>query len=202
MVEQGTQEWLDEKLGVISGTRAAAVMGTKIARRTLLAELVRELMTSDRKSFKANAAMKHGLAIEPEAASYYGMIHGVTVTDQSAYIESDIHPMFAASPDGLIDEDGGYEGKRLDEENHLKILLGADPDKKYIAQCNWNMFITGRQWWDLHFYCETLPESMKSHVIRIDRDEGMMEALYEAATSLLEELIAFLNQHGLGGLLA
>jgi len=202
IVQQGTDEWLSEKLGVISGTRAYDLMSSAITRRTLLATLIRELMTADRKSIKQTPAMKRGLDIEAEAASFYGILHGVVVTDQSAYIESGLNPMFASSPDGLIGSDGGYEGKRLDEENHIKILLGAAPDKKYIKQCEWNMFVTGRKWWDLHYYCETLPESMRSHTTRIRREERMMSDMRERALDMLEELTLFLDKHGLGGLLS
>jgi len=202
VVKQGSQEWLDEKLGVISGTRAYDLMSSKATRRTLLATLIRELMTADRKSFRQTPAMKRGLDIEAEAASYYGILYGVTVTDQDAYLESDIHPMFAASPDGLIGDDGGYEGKRLDEENHIKILLGAPVDKKYVKQCEWNMFVSGRQWWDLCHYCETLPESMRLHVTRIPRDKKMMLAMREQAEALLLELEEFLLRHGLAGMLS
>lgn len=201
MVEQGTSQWLDEKLGVISGTRANDLMSSNITRRTLLATLIRELMTASSKAFRPTKDMVIGIETEPEAVSYYELMTGVTVTDQLAYIESEIHPMFACSPDGLIGDDGGYEGKRLLAENHLKIILGTDPEKKYIKQCEWCMFITGRKWWDLHYYCEALPVSMRSHIVRIHRQEQMMNDMLERATDMLDDLTAFLVKHELGGLL-
>ena len=204
--EQGSDIWLSEKLGVITGTRALQLMSSNITRRTLLAEIISELLTSerksDKKSFSGTPAMKRGLNIEDEAASYYGIMHDCIVTDRMAYIESDISPLFAASPDGLIGSDGGYEGKRLDKENHIKLLLGQAPEKKYIKQCEWNIFITGRKWWILNYYCEELPVSMRSYSITIPRNEQMMKDMKERALDMLGDLTSFLNQHGLGGLLS
>lgn len=200
MVEQGTQEWLNEKLGVISGTRAADLMGTKLANRKLLATLTSEIVTADTKSIPQTPAMRRGLDIEDEAVSYYSVMFDRIVTGTKDYIEHPDTPYLACSPDGLIDDDGGYEGKRLDEHNHIMMLQGAEPDKKYTWQCKWNMFITGRQWWDLFYYCETLPESMKYHTITITRDEDDMAALRGAAFGMLAELDRFLFAHGLGGL--
>ena len=204
-IEQGSREWLEEKSGAITGTRAHELMSSAITRRTLMASLVRELVTADRKQTFQTPAMKRGLDIEREAVSYYCIQNDVVVTDQLAYIESSMSPLFAASPDGLVGDFGGYEGKRLDEENHIKVLLGgltAIPDgKKYTAQCNWNMFITGRQWWDLHFYCETLPDSMRSKVFRIERDPEYMDEMSLTARKLLIDLRLFLDEYGMGGLL-
>lgn len=200
MVEQGTQEWLNEKLGVISGTRAADLMGTKLANRKLLATLTSEIVTADTKSIPQTPAMRRGLEIEDEAVSYYSVMFDRIVTGTKDYIEHPDTPYLACSPDGLIDDDGGYEGKRLDEHNHIMLLQGAVPDKKYVWQCKWNMFIAGRRWWDLFYYCETLPDSMKWNSITIERDEADMKALHEAAFGMLDELDRFLFAHGLGGL--
>ena len=200
MIEQGSQSWHDEKLGVITGTRAYELMSSNITRRTLLATLIREIVTADAKHFDSKR-LQTGRNSEPEAVSYYSMMNNVEVTDQTAYIESTLHPMFACSPDGLIGDDGGYEGKSLDDENHIKMLLGATPDKAYVMQCHWCMYITARQWWDLHYHCETLPDSMKSHVIRIGRDETIMAEMDTQAKAMLADLTTFLNKHGLGGLL-
>ena len=200
MIEQGTQAWKDEKLGVITGTRAYDLMSSNTTRRTLLATLIRELTTSKTKTF-FKQSLQDKLDTEPEMTSYYSLMNGVQVTDQSAYIESDLSPMFAVSPDGFIGDDGGFEGKRLDEENHIKMLLGMVPEKKYVMQCYWGMFITGRSWWDLVFYCETLPDEMRIHTIRIERDEKILKTMEDHALKMLNDLTSFLNKYGIGGLI-
>lgn len=200
-VIQRTDEWKDEKLGVVSGTRAYDLMSSNITRRTLLATLIVELLTASNPGEFYSAKLEAKGDMEPEAASYYAIMNDAAVTAQDAYIESDLHPMFACSPDGLVNDDGGVDFKRLDDHNHVKMLLGAPADKKYSMQCHWCMFITGRQWWDLFFYCETLPDSMRGFTIRIERDETMMKEMQEQAEKLLDDLRAFLRQHGLAGLL-
>lgn len=201
MIEQGTQAWKNEKLGVISGTRAYDLMSSNTTRRTLLATLIRELTTASGKEFSTKR-LNQGLEIEPEAASYYSLMNSVEVTDQSAYFESDINPMFAVSPDGLVGKDGGFEGKRLDAENHIKMLLGATPEKKYVMQCYWGMFIRPeRKWWDLFYYCEDLPDSMRTHTIRFERDDKIIDEMDKRANEMLLKLSDFLHNHGLGGLI-
>jgi len=201
MIKQGTEQWLTEKLGVITGTRAYDLVNSATTRRTLLATLVRELILASGKDDYKSRRMEDSLEIEPEQVSYYSIMNGVVVTDTDAYIESDIHPMFACSPDGLVGEDGGFEGKRLLEENHLKLMLGAPPEKKYVYQCHWNMWICERKWWDLFYYCETLPDELRSHTVRFDRDEAIIADFEKWAGKLLNQLVSFLEGHGLGGLI-
>jgi len=200
MIRQGSPEWKDEKLGAITGTRAHDLISSNVTRRTLMALLIRELVTANTKEF-FKQSLQEKLEIEPEAASYYSLMNNVIVTHQDAYIVSEISPMLAVSPDGLVGDDGGFECKRLDDENHIKMLLGMDPEKKYVHQCHWNMYITGRQWWDLFYYCETLPESMRSLTIRIDRDQDMMVKMHMHAEAMIGDVKTFLTAHGLGGLL-
>lgn len=206
MIKQGSQEWKDEKLGVISGTRALQLMSSNITRKRLKAQLVRELVTSDKKDF-FKQSLQDRLDMEPEASSYYSLMNDAVVVGQDSYIESDIHPMLACSPDGLVDvyegkpAAGGVDFKRLDEENHILMLDGGTPEKTYVMQCHWCMFITGREWWELFYYCETLPDEMRTCTIRFERDENIMAEMKVRANDMINEVQAFLNEYGLGGLL-
>ena len=49
-VEQGSLEWKKARLGTISGTRLKAVLGTKKAQLTLIAELIAEVETEQPKN--------------------------------------------------------------------------------------------------------------------------------------------------------
>lgn len=199
---QRTEPWHRARLGSITGTRAYDLMSSKITRNRLCAVIVRELMTADTKTFSSKDLDRRS-AMETEAASWYAIQYGVSVWGDDAYIESDLHPMFSCSPDGLVDPDGGLELKRLDEENHLIVVMGGNfrDMKKYELQCDWNMFVTGRHWWDLYFYCETLPASMRGHRIRRGRDPRVMQDLEDGANEVLATVTAFLREHGLSGLL-
>jgi hypothetical protein len=201
-IKQRTPEWHRARLGAITGTRAFDLTSSNITRKRLEAVIIRELITAATKTFSSKDLDRRS-AMEAEAASWYAIQYDHTVTHEDAYIESDLHPMFAVSPDGLVDDDGGLELKRLDEENHLILLLGGTirDMKKYVAQCNWNLFVTGRDWWDLFFYCETLPASMRGHRIRIDRDPDVMAEMQAQAESVLSNVTGFLRDHGLAGLL-
>jgi hypothetical protein len=48
------------------------------------------------------------------------------------------------SPDGLIDDDGGFESKSpFNSVNHLYTLLDGMPEE-HMAQCQGGMWVTGR----------------------------------------------------------
>ena len=43
-VEQGSEEWINMRKGVITGTRLSSIMGTPAARKTLIYELIAEVI--------------------------------------------------------------------------------------------------------------------------------------------------------------
>jgi len=48
-------------------------------------------------------------------------------------------PMSAASPDGLVGEDGCLEIKCPNTATHIDTILGDEPAKKYYDQMQWQM---------------------------------------------------------------
>jgi len=201
MPEQRTEQWKADRLGLITGTKAHNLLSSKTTRITLMAELIREFATADTKEIPQTAAMKRGSDIEPEAVSYYEFLTGSTVHGKDSFITSGIHPLFACSPDGLIDEDGGLEIKRLDDVNHMKVILSSI-DKKYLNQIRWCLFVTGRDWWDYLGYCETMPEPLTGHIIRFEREKCGMDEVENVALEFVEQLEQTLIKFEIGGVLA
>lgn len=199
-MEQRSSEWFADRLGAITGSRAHDLLSSATTRKTLMANLVREYATASRKEFRQTAAMERGQNIEDEATNYYAMMNNVEV-EQAGIVWSKVHPLFGCSPDGLIGNDGGIEIKRLDEENHIKVIIAEQPEKKYIHQIEWCLFCTDRKWWDYVGYCETLPQPLTCYTKRITLNEEREISIKETALKFIDDLEKTLILLGLGGAL-
>ena len=198
MIKQNSPEWKSERLGVLTSTRAASLMGTKGARETLMAEIICEIVTAKSKVGVKTPSMERGLSIESEAVSYYELMYNEKVTDTDSYIVSSIHPLIADSPGGLIGSVGGLEIKNLDRHNHLKVLLSDQPERKYEHQINWHLLVNENcEGWDYFGYCNELPEPLRSYRRRYERDMEIMMEYHNKAMKFIEELEQNLKRYDL-----
>jgi len=129
--------------------------------------------------------MQKGIDDEEGAICYYELKTG-TMVSRGGFIEAE-HEMCACSPDGTIGKDGGIEVKCLNEENHIKVIIKDDIEKKYYWQIQWCMFCSGRMWWDYFGYCKELPEPITSYTKRFERDPLVMEEISQQLTKFVKE---------------
>jgi putative phage-type endonuclease len=102
-VEQGSPEWLEARLGKVTGTRLAAALGTPRAQETLINELIAEQVTELINETPVNAAMQRGTDEEPFAVKAYEKKYGVK-TKEVGFCVSDRFEWLALSPDRLIEK--------------------------------------------------------------------------------------------------
>ena len=100
-VEQGTEEWLKMRIGMITGTRLKGVMGSKVVQKTLLYELIAEQMTGEPERIFVNDAMKWGTDNEEFAVWAYEHKYK-RKTEDVGFCISDEFPYVGLSPDRLI----------------------------------------------------------------------------------------------------
>lgn len=193
MSEQRTPEWFAERLGKITASRIADVVGkTKsggygAARKNYMAELLCQRLTGQQEEKFTSAAMQHGTDTEPAARAMYMLETGVDVTE-TGFIPHPSIAMSGASPDGLVGEDGLIEIKCPNTATHLEFLQSRKPKHEYLLQMQWQMACTGRQWCDFVSYDDRLPEKMAYRCIRIPRDDKLIAELEEEAVKFLTEL--------------
>jgi hypothetical protein len=75
-------------------------------------------------------------------------------------------------------------------------MSGVVPSK-HMAQIQWQMACTGRNWCDFVSYDPRMPENMRMFVQRVDRDETYIEEITKEVNLFLSELdtkISTLNQ--------
>lgn len=136
-----------------------------------------------RKQVKA-AALAWGTDVEPAAVAAYQAETGALVT-LCGFVRHPDHDFIGASPDFLVDDDGGGEVKSPESsEVHLATLLTGLPSE-HIEQIQAGLWVTGRQWWGFVSYHPDFPPNLRLYVQRIERDEAFIAKL-EAACLLLE----------------
>jgi hypothetical protein len=184
--DQGTQEWLDARLGRPSASQFCKLITTagkpSASADDYISEMIAERITGEREPIYVNEWMQRGTELEPEARETYEFIHGVDV-EEVGFILDDSGE-FGCSPDGLVGEDGGVEFKCPAPKNHIAwSRKGVCPSKHY-AQVQGCLYITGRKWWDFMSYH---PE-MKPFIVRVERDEEFIEKLAEQISLAVEEI--------------
>lgn len=194
MSEQGTQDWMQERVGCATASRIADIVaktktGPAASRANYMAQLVAERLTGVPGESYTNPAMQWGIDKEPEARSTYEFLTDNAV-EQVGFI---LHPAIAmsgASPDGLVGSDGLIEIKCPNTATHLDTLLGSEIADKYIVQMQWQMACTGRAWVDWVSYDPRLPPAMALFVNRVQRDPARIAELEAAVRAFLKEIDA------------
>ncbi len=196
--EQGTAEWLHERMGNCTASRFKDVMdrtqkGVRTSKgQTYLWEVISERLTGKYTQHYVNDAMAWGTEYEPMARMAYEAATGRMV-DATGYVP---HPSIAhcgGSPDGLVDDSGIIEIKCPTTATHLKTLLSGEVDE-HLPQIMGYLWITGRQWADFISYDPRLTDcGMALYIKRIERDDAYIKQLELAVAEFLAEVEFTLN---------
>lgn len=166
---QRTPEWLHQRAGCLTASRAAAVLTR--SKRTgeplqayydLIDQLVAERITGDSIGTGTTIAMQWGIDHEDDARAAYEARTG-EVVDLAGFILHPSIPWLGASPDGLVGDDGLVEIKCPNTVTHLKrIATGVVPDE-YKPQMLVQLLCTGRKWVDFVDYDPRLGAPWERH---------------------------------------
>ena len=186
--EQGTQEWLDARLGRPSASQFHKLI-TSSGKPSTQADSYINTMIAERlmgysEPVYVTDAMQRGTDLEPEARELYEFISDVKVQEVGFILDNSGE--FGCSPDGLIGEDCGLEVKCPAPHNHIAwSRKGVCPSKHY-AQVQGCMYITERKWWDFMSY----HPDMKPFIVRVERDEEFITNLAEQILLAVTEIIS------------
>lgn len=157
--EQGSDEWIAARLGVVTGTccdslitpvKGEIVKGK--ARTTLIATLIDEIVRPDaERGFEGNRHTERGKELEPDALAWYQMANGVVGRRVGFILNHTIG--LGVSPDLLIGEKGGVEAKAPDGKTHVQYLMGGVLPDEYKTQVHACLVATQRGWWDFISWC-------------------------------------------------
>lgn len=192
MIEQGTPEWLQLRLGKVTASRVADVLaktktGVSASRGNYLIELAIQRVTGVvEESFK-NDAMAWGTEQEPFARMKYELLKD-TFVDEVPFIDHPTIKWFGCSPDGLVGDDGLVEIKAPNSRTHWEYFKAGEAPTKYIIQMQSQMACTGRQWCDFISYDPRMPEASQMLVKRYPRDNKMIADIEKAVKQFLDEV--------------
>jgi putative phage-type endonuclease len=189
---QGSPEWFAARLGKVTASKVADVMATTksgpaASRQNYMMDLLCQRLTGTIEQGFTNAAMQRGTELEPVARSAYEARNGLFVTEVGLVGHPDLEG-FAASPDGLVGDDGLIEIKCPNTATHVAFLRTGKPDGKYIWQMLAQMACTGRAWCDFVSFDDRLPEPLQFASVRIMRDDAKIADMLAGVTAFLKEL--------------
>lgn len=194
---QGSDEWRAARCGKVTASRIADVVaktksGWGASRVNYAAELIAERLTGAPAESYVNAAMQWGTDHEAEARMAYEW-HADTEVQEVAIVPHPSIPMSAASPDGLVGDDGLVEIKCPSTATHIDTLMDGKVPDKYVLQMQWQMACTGRKWCDFVSFDPRMPESMKLFIKRIERDDKRIGELERDVELFLREIDTKVN---------
>jgi putative phage-type endonuclease len=194
-MEQRTPEWKAARVGKVTASRVADIVArTKkgeytAARRNYLAQLLTERLTGTWSDVYVSPEMRWGTQQEPFARRHYAFERDALIA-QVGLIDHPRIAMAAASPDGLVEDDGLVEIKCPLTATHLQTLQSGAVPEECLPQIAWQMSATGRQWCDFVSYDPRLPMDMRMFVRRVEREETTIAALESEVIVFLAELDA------------
>jgi hypothetical protein len=160
--------------------------GEGVTRKKYMRRLVAERLTGKPTESYSSAHTERGTEQEPYARLEYEAVTG-NLVQEVGFIRH-LHLMAGASPDGLIDNDGGIEIKSVIPTVQIETIERGGLPAAHRAQVQGNLWITGRRWWDYCSYSPLLPEHLRLQVYRVDRDDEYISTLSTEVSRFLEEV--------------
>lgn len=185
-IEQGTQEWLDLRLGLITCSEIKTIRADGAGAQTYINGLAYERITGESSSvFAGNEWTERGHELEIVARDLYSQKTGNQV-DQVSFIKN--HG-FGYSPDGLVPR-GAIEIKAKQPQVQIAILRSGDIPKEHLDQLDGALLCADLHFIDFVSYCPNLPIFIK-RVYRNERTEQLakMKALVDKYNKQIDEIV-------------
>lgn len=189
---QRSDEWFQERLGLPSASHFGEIVTTQgkpsKQRDKYMYELAGERLTGRRMERFVTQKMRGAVEREPQARAFFELYTGHTIRETGICYINDAK-RFGASPDGLIDPDGGLELKDAEPHVQLERLHKGWSKADHFQQVQGCLWICERNWWNLMSYCDGL----EPVIIPFERDEKFISILaveVEQFCNELEQLVA------------
>ena len=191
--EQRTPAWYEARLGKLTGSVAADMLATiksgeASARRDLRLRLVCERLTHrSQDDGYINAAMQHGIDVEPEARMAYEVATGDLV-QECGFCQ---HPTLEAgcSLDGYVGDFNRIVSFKCPKSaTHLRYLRASVMPVEYVPQMLMELWITGAAFYDFVSYDPRFPEPLQLFRVRVLRNEAAVADFQAKAIAFLDEV--------------
>tara|TARA_X000001036_G_scaffold55664_1_gene45357 strand:- start:216 stop:839 length:624 start_codon:yes stop_codon:yes gene_type:complete len=184
---QGTQEWLQTRLGKITSSTIHKIMSSKensSTRTRLLQDLIFERISGSPTKNIVTAPMARGLELESEARKAYELQNEIVTL--SGFIEHPTIKDAGASPDGLVGDDGLIEIKCLNKKSHEEIIRKQILPRQYYIQIQFQLACTQRLWCDFVAYHPDANQPL--YVQRIMPEIKLIKEIHDKALVFISEV--------------
>lgn len=188
---QNTQEWYDLRLGKFTASTFSDLFMDKTTKgyEKAIYKPVFERLTKESPETYSSEYMERGTELEPIAVDVYEKETFNIASNGGFFTLGD---WVGASPDRLVDTDGLLEIKAPAYNTMINYLLKKTLPNIYKWQVQGQLLVSDRKWCDFMAFHPKL----NPLIIRVDRDESMIEQLYakliesiELAKSIISKLI-------------
>ena len=187
---QGSEEWWEAKLGIVSASHFHQVLNKKTGRKLYMRKLAAERLTGLREESYKNDIMDKGSETEAEARKYYETVNDCEV-EQIGFVTRDDD--VGGSPDGLIGKDGLLEIKCVISSTHIATILSEKMPTEHIPQVQGLLWITERKWCDFVSY-DPRVLSQPIFTVRVERDTEYFKKLAGEVGVFVNELKAMIDK--------
>ena len=198
-VIQGEAAWFDCKRGKIGATSLNDIMSKgrggcqSAGSKNLMAKLAVERLTGLTAETYSNGAMQWGVENEALARAAYEFVNDVEVV-QVGFVDHPFIGFAGMSPDGLVGDDGLVEIKCPNTATHIDYLRAKAVPSEYVKQVQWQMACSGRLWCDFMSFDPRMPQRLQSFIVRVWRDEHLIDEMQTAAHMFLIEVTALVTE--------
>ncbi len=194
-VEQGTDEWLKARAGVLTASEFDNIVKhdftpreSQMTSNYLNVKLAEKWTGRPLPTFSGFGDMEQGSLREEKARPWLAFEIGMDIVEVGFITTDD--GRIGCSPDGMVcvptfepNQDWpGCEIKCPKIETHVSYLLADKLPPIYAAQVHGSMYVTGAPWW---YFCSYRPP-MPALVIKVERDEDIQKTLHDSLTGFLE----------------
>lgn len=196
-VKQGSDEWRFMRLGVASASKAKEFLSGRdtATYQTYLCEKVAEIATGSLAEQINSKALSWGKDNEDTARAAYEFETG-HIIKQIPFIYRDELKYFGCSPDGITDDAHGLELKcPFSSTVFVQFKCNDKIKKEYELQCQFSMWVSGRESWDFANYDPRM-RSNPLHFVTIERDSKIMEQFDKRADEWIADMSRMLSMLG------
>lgn len=180
--QMGGKTWafVGDKLECIKS--GAVTAASKKKQRTLLLELVSDRQSELEINDFTSAEMERGNELEPLSLEAASIKHSV-LFESCGMLQSDAHPDFKFSPDGVVIKDGvvvgGYETKSKMGKKHIEYILDDVVPAEHLLQCLCPMIMADCvKWWVFGHFDDrnNVNQLFTKGIKRADYEEFILQA--------------------------
>lgn len=188
---QHTGQWWNDRTGCLTSSRMASALARKKDKSwakeadDLAKEILAERLTGDIVPHYETAEMRRGTQMEPVARERYCVETG-NIVRLCGFIKHPTIEFCGVSPDGLVDDDGLWEGKCPKTTTHLTYLANKVPPSDYEPQMLLQLAATRRGYVDFTSFDDRLKErKLQLFVVRFEPKPALIAEIEEKACEFL-----------------